>query len=137
MTLALSEASRTIAGTLLLTLVAVEFGGAFLLRVARRRHPATPLQRDFFRAGHAHAGVLVIFGLVVQPLVDASGLGGLPEMMAREGPLLAAILLPAGFFLSVTGRGVTRRNRLVVLIWLGVASLAAGVVTLGIGLLAA
>ncbi len=134
--LVLSEASRIIVGALLLTIVAVEFGGTFLLRVVRGRKPATDLQQAFFRAGHAHAGVLVLFGLVAQPLVDASGLRGIPEMVAREGPLLAAILLPAGFFLSVAGRDVTTPNRLVALIWLGVVSLTAGVVTLGIGLLA-
>jgi hypothetical protein len=45
--------------------------------------------------------------------------------------------MPAGFFLSVAGRDVQRPNRLIVLVWLGATSLAAGVLTLGIGLLTA
>jgi hypothetical protein len=54
--------------------------------------------------------------------------------MARSGVAIAAILMPAGFFLSAAGRDRTGPNRLVVLIWAGAASLAAGVVTLGVGL---
>jgi len=49
---------------LLLTIVAIEYGGWFMLRVVRGRQPATPFQQAFFRAGHAHAGVLVILALV-------------------------------------------------------------------------
>jgi hypothetical protein len=133
----LSDTARITAGAVLLTVVTIEFGGTFLLRVARGRAPATDLQRAFFRAGHAHAGVLVILGLLAQVLADSTRLGGLAEVVARVGPLAAAILLPAGFFLSVVGRNVTRPNRLIALLWLGAVSLAAGVVTLGLGLLTA
>ena len=45
--------------------------------------------------------------------------------------------MPAGFFLSVGGRGVTRPNRLIALVYAGALPLAVGVVSLGIGLLAA
>jgi hypothetical protein len=69
--LTLSSDSRTTAGILLLTLVAVEFGGLVVLRVVRGRQPATPFQRSFARAGHAHAGVLVTLALVGQILADA------------------------------------------------------------------
>jgi Zn-dependent M28 family amino/carboxypeptidase len=133
----LSEASLRTAGILLLAVVTIEFGGTFLLRVARGSVPATDLQRRFFRAGHAHAGVLVLFALATQPFVDAAGLTGLPGVVARSGIGAAAILMSAGFFLSVSGRDVTRPNRLIVLLWAGAAVLAAGVVTLGVGLLAA
>jgi hypothetical protein len=50
---------------------------------------------------------------------------------------VAAILMSAGFFGSAIGRDRERANRLVVLIWLGAASLVAGLTTLGVGLLAA
>lgn len=135
-TLALSAASRGAAGVLL-TLVAVEYGGWFMLLVVRGRHPATPFQLSFFRAGHAHAGVLVILALVGQILVDATHLSGVVEVFARNGIWAAAILMPAGFFLSAAGKGVTKPNRLIVLLYVGVVSLADGVLVLGIGLLAA
>ena len=135
--LMLSNDSRTTAGILLLTVVAVESGGWFMLRILRGGVPATALQQSFFRAGHAHAGVLVILALVCQILADATALSGPVDVVAREGVAVAAILMPAGFFLSAAGRGVERPNALIVLLYAGVAALAAGVVSLGIGLLTA
>ncbi|HEU4487973.1 MAG TPA: hypothetical protein VFS38_01655 [Actinomycetota bacterium] len=130
------EALRT-AGVLLLTIVAIEWGGSFLLRVVRGRYPATDFQKAFFRAGHAHAGVLVTLALVCQILADATDQSGLPAALARSGVPLAAILMPAGFFLSAAGKELTQPNRLVVLLYAGAVSLGAGVVSLGIGLLTA
>ncbi|HZG88700.1 MAG TPA: hypothetical protein VEZ42_00655 [Pseudonocardia sp.] len=135
MTVQLSEASLTLAGVLLITLVAVEYGGTFLLRVSTGRAPATDLQRRFYRAGHAHAGMLVTLALVVQPFVAAAGLSGGWELLARSGVAWAAVLMPAGFFLSAAGRGRTEPTRLVLLVRVGAAVLAASVLTLGIGLL--
>ncbi len=80
-------------------------------------------QQAFFRAGHAHAGVLVILSLLGLILADAAQMSGLLAFLARNGIWAAAILMPAGFFLSAAGKGM------------GVASLALGVVSLGIGLL--
>jgi hypothetical protein len=136
-TLLLSSNSRSTAGVLLLTIVAIEYGGWFMLRVVRGRQPATEFQRAFFRAGHAHAGVLVILALVGQILVDATSLTGPLALLARDGIWAAAILMPAGFFLSAAGKGITRPNRFVVLLYVGVAALALGVISLGIGLITA
>jgi hypothetical protein len=133
----LSNDSLNTAGILLLTIVAVESGGFFMLRILRGQEPATGLQQAFFRAGHAHAGVLVIFSLLAQILADAAGMNGFPNLLARSGIPIAAILMPAGFFLSVGGRGVTSPNRLIALLYAGALSLAVGVVSLGIGLLTA
>jgi len=88
-----------------------------------------------FRAGHAHAGVLVILGLLATILVNATDLTGFLQVVARDGVPLAAILVSAGFFLSAIGRDRTSPNRLIVLVWLGALSLTAGVLALGIGLL--
>ncbi len=72
----LTEAARTTAGIVLLTVVAVESGGAFLLRVVTGGVATTDLQRRFYRAGHAHAGVLVTLGLVCLLLAEATSLAG-------------------------------------------------------------
>ena len=136
-TLTLSHDTLSTAGVLLLTLVAVEYGGCFLLRVVRGRQPATPFQQAFFRAGHAHAGVLVSLALVGQILADAAHLSGALAVLARDGIWAAAILMSAGFFLSAAGRGVTTPNRFIVLLYAGVLALALGVGALGVGLLAA
>jgi hypothetical protein len=135
--ISLSQDARSTAGILLLTIVAVEYGGTFMLRVVRGRVAATAFQRSFFRAGHAHAGVLVILALLAQILADATEMHGLPATLARGGVPVAAILMPAGFFFSSAGRGAMKPNRFVVLLYLGAAALAIGVVSLGIGLLTA
>jgi hypothetical protein len=127
------EVSRT-AGILLLTLVAVEFGGTFMLRLVRGTEPVTAFQQAFYRAGHAHAGVLVVLSLVSQLLVGLSGLTGVLAVLSN-GVWLAAILMPAGFFLSAAGRGRTRPSQLIWLVYAGATLLAVGVVSLGLGLL--
>ena len=137
MTVTLSESSSTTAGILLLAIVTIQYGGTFLLRVFTGGVPATEFQKSFFRAGHAHAGVLVILGLVGTVLVDATRLDGFWEVVARDGVPLGAIGMSAGFFLSAIGKDRRRPNGFIALLWLGAASVAAGVVTLGIGLLTA
>jgi hypothetical protein len=107
------------------------------MRVLRARRPATAFQQAFFRAGHAHAGVLVTLALVGQLLAEAAPLSGLPALFARDGIWAAAVRMPAGFFLSAAGPGATQPNRLVALIYAGAAALALGVVSLGVGLLVA
>jgi len=134
--LVLSPDARSTAGVLLLTLVAVESGGWFMLRVVRGHRPATEFQKAFFRAGHAHAGVLVTLALVGQLLAGAAALTGLPATLAN-GVWAAAILMPAGFFLSAAGRDRTQPNQLIVLLYAGAVALAVGVVSLGLGLLGA
>jgi hypothetical protein len=131
----LSDATSSTAGVLLLTIVAVEFGGWYMLQLLRGAQKATPFQIAFSRAGHAHAGVLVIFSLVVLLYAEAAAMSGLAATIARQGVPLAAILMPAGFFLSAAGRGRTSPNRFIWLVYAGAASLAAGVIALGIGLL--
>lgn len=133
----LSDAARVTAGVVLLTVVTIESGGAFLVRVVTGRQAATGFQTSFFRAGHAHAGVLVILGLVCLLLTEATDLAGFARWLARTGVLVAAVVLPAGFFLSAAGAGRERPNGAVALLPLGALCLAAGVVTLGVGLLTA
>jgi hypothetical protein len=57
----MTDATKLIAGLLLITVPTIEFGGTFLLSIVSGKHPElTEFQRSMFRAGHAHAGVLVI-----------------------------------------------------------------------------
>lgn len=136
-TLALTDSARLTAGIILLSITTIEFGGTFLLRVVRGSVPMTEFQRSFARAGHAHAGVLVTLGLVGVVLADATTLTGAWAWLARSGIAISAILMSAGFFLSSMGRDVHRPNGFIALLWAGAATLAAGVIALGVGLLAA
>lgn len=132
----LSSWAVTTGGVVLLTVVAIAYGGTFLLRVLAGGVPTNDLQRAYFRAGHAHAGVLVILGLLVTLYVDLAAVPGLWRQLSGL-VLVAAILMPAGFFLSVVGRDPARPNGLRALIWAGAACLVVGVTGGGVGLLLA
>jgi hypothetical protein len=128
------------AGVILLTIPTIQYGGFFLLTSLRDRgshYMDNALRQNFFRAGHAHAGVFVILSLVCQLLADSATLPASWLWVARIGVPTAAILIPAGFFLSMTSPTATEPNSLVSLIYLGIVTLAASVVTLGVGLLRA
>ena len=133
----LSTESRSIAGVILLTIVTIQFGGWFMTKIARGGVPMTDFQKSFARAGHGHAGVLVILGLVGLLYVDQTDLDGVLLHVARLGIPVAAILMSGGFFAASAGKGRTAPNSFIWILWLGAASLAAGVLTLGIGLLTA
>lgn len=134
----MSPQTQSTAGVLLLTVVAVEFGGVSLLRFLST-HAAgyldNPLRRALFQAGHAHAGVLVIFALLGLVYLDAAGLDGGVRTLVQTCLVAAPILMPLGFFLSVANPRSERPNRLIALVYVGGAALAVGVVTLGIALL--
>jgi len=94
-----------------------------------------PLRQNFFRAGHAHAGVIVILSLICQVLADAAVLPTPLLWFVRIGLPLAAVLMSAGFFFSVLLPNATRAGEAVVLIYAGALILAVAIVTLAIGLL--
>jgi len=125
-----------VAGATILTVIGIVSGGAFLLRVATRGMPFSPLQKTFFRAGHAHAGVLVLVGLVILLLESATGVGG-GWQWAGVGVLASALLVPGGFFLSVLGRDVQRPGRAIGLLWAGVAVLVVSLAVSGVAVIVA
>lgn len=135
--LALSAESRQLAGILLLALVTVESGGFYMVKLVRGSADVTPFQLSFARAGHAHAGVLLILALVCQVLADSAEQSGLFDLLSRSGVAVAAILMPAGFFFSSLGRGREKPNHLIALVFVGAAVLATGLISLGLGLLTA
>ena len=133
----ISSSSRRLAGILLVVLPAVIYGGVSILTllISDPGYMQNELRQDLWRAGHAHAGVLLILALVCLRYVDEARLPAWAKAIAREGVPLAAILLPAGFFLSVLSPEATEPNRLIYLAYLGAVILAGGLLTLGVGLI--
>jgi hypothetical protein len=83
---------------------AIAFGGAMLLRLIWGREPGyldNPIRQNLWRAGHAHAGVLVILALVGMYYIDRTDYSGGLSMLVRVLLVQAPILMPLGFFLSV------------------------------------
>jgi hypothetical protein len=128
--------SRLLAGILLIVMPSVMIGGVSILSllIGDPAYMENPLRQDLWRAGHAHAGVWLIFALVSLRYVDEADLSNLMKWLVRGSIPIAAILVPAAFFLSVLSPDATAPNDLIYLAYVGAALLAVGVLVLGIGL---
>jgi hypothetical protein len=136
----MTREARWISGIILLTVPTIQYGGYFLLTSLMDKNSGymeNPLRQNFFRAGHAHAGVIVILSLVCQVLADAAVLPASLLWFVRLAVPLSAILISAGFFFSVLPPNTTKAGGAVFLIYSGAVVLAIAVVTLGVGLLRA
>lgn len=133
----MSPHSRLTAGILLVVMPTVVFGGASILTllVSDPEYASNPLRQDLWRAGHAHAGVLLVLSLVTLRYADEADLPEGLRTLARHAIPAAAILLPAAFFLSVLSPEATEPNVLINLAYLGAVSLAVGLLILGVGLI--
>jgi hypothetical protein len=134
----MSSATQSTAAILLITVSTIAFGGLSLLMNLVRRIPGyldNPVRRALWTAGHAHAGVLVLFALVALLYLDRADYGDGMLTLIRSLLVAAPILMPLGFFLSVVRPSDTRPNKLIWLAVLGGLSLMAGTLLLGIGLL--
>jgi drug/metabolite transporter superfamily protein YnfA len=136
----MTRESRMTAGVLLVVLPSVMFGGLSLLMFLMHHEPGyvdNPLRQDLWRAGHAHAGVYLVLSLVMLLYVDQAVLPPVWKWLARTGAPIAAILIPAAFFLSVISPTATQPNGLINLAYLGALALAGSVLSLGVGLIRA
>lgn len=133
----LSPELRRHAGILLIVLPTVMYGGISILSLltAAPEYISNPLRQDLWRAGHAHAGVLLLLSLIATLLAEHAHLTRAWKMLAVTLIPLSAILLPAAFFLSVLSPDATHPSRLINLAYLGALALAAGVLILGVGLI--
>ena len=128
--------TRLLAGILLIVLPTVMIGRVSILSLLiGDAYMENPLRQDLWRAGHAHAGVWLIMALVALRYVDEANLSNVMKWLVRGSIPIAAILVPAAFFLSVLSPDATAPNGLIYLAYLGAVLLAAGVLVLGIGLL--
>ncbi|PYX76369.1 MAG: hypothetical protein DMG72_05025 [Acidobacteria bacterium] len=136
----MTREARMMSGIILVTVPTIQYGGYFLLTSLMNKgsgYMDNPLRQNFFRAGHAHAGVIVILSLICQMLADAAVLPTPLLWFVRIGVPLSAILISAGFFFSVLPPTATQASGAVCLIYAGATILAIAVVTVGIGLLRA
>ena len=132
----MSNESRRVAGILLIVLPTVMYGGVSVLSllIGDPKYMENPLRQDLWRAGHAHAGVWLILALVALRYVDEAMLSNAMKWLVRGSIPIAAILVPAAFFLSVMSPDARTPNGLIYLAYVGAVVLAVGVFVLGIGL---
>lgn len=126
-----------LAAVVFFSIVTVEFGGWSLLGFLTSQNRLTPFQEQFFRAGHGHAGVLLILALAYLLFMDRTRFSGRTQL-GLSLTLLAGILLQSGGFFvhMLVGEEETTSAGT----WLtrsGVVLLALALISLGVGLLQA
>lgn len=132
-----NEAKKT-SGYILLSVPTIIYGGYFLLTVlsGQQEHlQLTDFQKSMFRAGHAHAGVLVILALLAQLFADHGSLSNSWKWVVRLSFPISAITISLGFFAAAIGTQITEPTGLIFILYIGIAILTLGLVTLGIGLI--
>jgi hypothetical protein len=132
----MSPSARLMCGIALILIPTIVYGGLTVLYVISNGklgpggpRKLTPDQVSFYRAGHAHAGVLTVLALVVQIVLDYVALS--PELIwvLRICVIAAALFVSGGFF------AVAHVRALRGLLYLGAFLVAATTLMAGIGLL--
>ena len=96
-----------------LSLVTVEYGGwALLTFISARRGQLNDFQTQFFRAGHAHAGVLLVLSLVYFLYLGSKTDFSESTQWIVGAILLAGILAQSGGFFVHLGVGEAGRASL-------------------------
>jgi hypothetical protein len=131
----MSPAARLLSGITIIVVPTIIYGGLTLLSVVSHGRfgtgapPLTAEQASWFRAGHAHAGVLVILALVVQQLLDHARLPASIVTTLRIAAPLAAVCVSSGFF------GVAFAPSLRAILYIGATLVCGLTLATGIGLI--
>jgi len=133
----MSPESRRVAGIVLIVLPTVVIGGVSVLSllIGDPGYRDNPLRQDLWRAGHAHAGVLLLLSLVALRYVDETRLSERARWFVRLAFPTAAVLLPVAFFLSVLMPQDREPSAVIHLAYAGAVVLVSGMLTLAVGLL--
>jgi hypothetical protein len=134
----MSPDARLMCGISLILIPTIVYGGTTILGVVSNGTLGTPGPRNlspsqiaFYRAGHAHAGVLTLLALFLQIGADNAALPQLLVWPVRVGAVAAALLVSGGFF------AVAHVRALRGLLYTGAVLVAATTLTVGIGLIRA
>ena len=103
----------------------VMYGGYSLLRLINHGDRLTPFQTTWFRAGHAHAGVLLLMSLLYFLFLDQTTLGPTAKQVGCLVMFVGILAQSGGFFLHMF---VGQPNE---------SSFGTSITTAGAGLLAA
>lgn len=131
----MSEATRWMVALAFISLPTIAFGGSFLLTILKRQagtENITSVQREYFKAGHAHAGVLVTIAIIGQLVLEYSLFNDTLVWLMRIGLFVAPLLISGGFFGGAPRKANEKPGALVRLITVGAVVMS--ISTLGVGL---
>jgi len=118
-----------------ISLPTIAYGGYFLLTILKRKagtEGISAIQRDYFRAGHAHAGVLLVIAIIGLLVLDSSLAGEWWLWAIRIALLISPLLISGGFFGGAPRTSDGPPGPLVKLIPIG--AVIFGLSTLGVGI---
>jgi hypothetical protein len=132
----MSPDTRLMFGLSLILVPTIVYGGLTVLGVVTNRLMGSPgppnltaTQVAFYRAGHAHAGVLTLLAMLLQIAVDYAAIPSVLVWPVRVGALAASILVSGGFF------AVAHQRSLRIVLYTGAVLVAATTLTVGVGLI--
>ena len=131
----MSPDARLMCGISLILIPTIVYGGLTVLYIISNGAlgPGGPrnlsgTQVNYYRAGHAHAGVLTLLALFLQIAIDHALLPPSLVWPARIGAIAGALLVSGGFFAVAHVRGLRS------LLYLGALVVAVTTLVVGIGL---
>jgi len=134
----MSPDARLLCGISLILVPTIVYGGLTVLGVVSNGAygmPApknlSPSQIAFYRAGHAHAGVLTLLALFLQIALDSAAIPSALVWPTRIAAVAAPLLVSGGFF------AVAHVRALRAVLYAGAIVVAAATLTVGIGLIRA
>jgi hypothetical protein len=129
------EPTRLFPIIVLLSLVTVEYGGWALMGFLTGRGTLGAFRERFFRAGHAHAGVLLVLSLASFLYVGQTGYSADVQWLAGSLVLAGVLAQSGGFFLHMGLGQQGRSSPGTVLTRIGALLIAAALIILAIGLI--
>ena len=84
-----------------IALPTVMYGGYTLLRLLTHANVLTPFRRTWFRAGHAHAGVLLLMSLLYYMFMDQTSLSSAVKHGGCATLVAGIVAQSGGFFIHM------------------------------------
>ena len=131
------EPTRLLPIIVLFTLVTVEFGGWALLGFITGKESLGRFREQFFRAGHAHAGVLLVLSLVYFVYLERTDFSDGARWLVGVLLLVGIVAQSGGFFVHLGVGEEGRSSAGTLLTRAGALLIGAALVTLAVGLAAA
>jgi hypothetical protein len=133
-----SDATRWMVALAFISLPTIAFGGYFLLSILKKQagtENISSIQREYFKAGHAHAGVLVTLSIIGQLVLDHSLFNDAATWALRIGLFAAPLLISGGFFGGAPKTPEAKPGGLVKLISVGAVVMSISTIGVGLSLL--
>jgi hypothetical protein len=121
----------------LIALPTVMYGGYSLRRLLESGDRLSEFQRTYFRAGHAHAGVLLVLSLVYYQYLAATTLTDTAQWIACIVLVIGILAQSGGFFLHMATGQPGRPSTGTTVTTIGAILLAAAVLFLAYALITA